>query len=172
MTLPEPNAPAPTIHPAAAALRAPAGHELAGSGALFRTVRESLGLSVRDAAGVLGTDARQVEAWERSWPPIAAVQSLLHLQRALDRLVQAAVDAHEARLAATDECAATVLVRYGTTLSYAASADGRTGLPFVLHGAMIAGVRAELLRLGAEVAVIWDHEVECAASHLAASRLH
>ena len=172
MTLPEPNAPAPMILPAAAALPASAGHGHAGSGALFRTVRESLGLSVRDAAGLLGADPRQVDAWERNWPPIAAVRSLLQLQRALDRLVQAAVDAHEARLAATEECVDAVLVRYGTALSYAASADGRTGLPFALHGAMIARVRAELLRLGAEVAVVWDHEVDRAAPHLATGRLH
>ena len=140
--------------------------------ALFRTVREGLGLSAPAAAQLLGTAPRQIEMWERSLPPVSAVQFLLRLQRTLDWLVQAAVDAHEARFAAAEEPPAAVLVRYATAACYAASADGRSGLPFALHGAMIARVRADLIRLGAEVAVVWDHEVERTASHLAARRLH
>ena len=138
----------------------PVGHaSTSSSGAEFRTLREGLGLTLEVAAELLDAKTRTVSMWERTGPPSGPAMHLRRLHDEVEHRVAEALDNYAIRRLAAGAPVKTRLVRYSTVQRYGSSDAATTGVPYVLPLAGLTRLHAALLRLGAQVEVVWDTEV-------------
>lgn len=128
------------------------------TGAELRTLRDSLGLSAEQVAGMAGVKGRTVQRWEvDDWPvPQDVAELLQRLDALLERAMLGAVDGLQAaqagRGAPQEEV---VLLRYRSAEDLARYRPGMAELPPAVHGALIDRVRLAFARLGVASRIVW-----------------
>jgi hypothetical protein len=125
------------------------------SGALYRTNREALGLSIRAAAQIHNVLERTVRYWESGSADIPhGVFDELH---ALDRRMTDACEMMLEGWRNGDFPSPFVLFRYNDPAAYAASPLAKL-VPFEAQGMMVHRIRQALERAGATVEIRYgDH---------------
>jgi DNA-binding XRE family transcriptional regulator len=123
----------------------------------YRTLRESCGLSVRDAAAFHGVAERTIVHWEtaRNAIPAGAVDELIRLNARIERAVLERVDLYADQRDRHGEPDIVTLTRYRTVEDYTGSRPAGEGLPHACHNALTGRTMTALERIGAKVAVTW-----------------
>lgn len=121
------------------------------TGAELRTIRDSLGLSAEQVAGMAGVRNRTVYRWEvGDWPvPDDVATALRDLDAQIERAAQDAIGR------ATGRADGVVLVRYRDADDLARYRPDMAHLPPCVHGALIDRVRRELENQGVPVRIVW-----------------
>lgn len=119
------------------------------SAAEFKTLRESVGLSLDEAGPGFGVTARTIANWEagKHRIPVSAAETLLYLDRILDQRADAS-----AELALEKRPDRVLLWRY-RTLADLLVAHPDWPWPLGVHEAMLARTRKRLIGAGFEVTI-------------------
>ena len=146
-----------SVSVASQALPAP---DRAGSGADFLTLREALGLTREATAVLLDVREHVVKSWERIGAPLGAMRTLRDLDQQVERQVDSEVEAYATKRMAQGAPIRIRLVRYSTMTAFVGCSAARAGLPHLVHCALLGRLHGALRRMGAEVEIVWDHEVK------------
>lgn len=117
----------------------------------FRTIREALGLSPAQVAGMTGYALRTVQNWDEGTRRVPAIveQRLMEVEAAVEKTVARAVQAVKETAEERGSLPESVcLVRYRTDDDLHRYRPDMAGLPASLHAAMLARVRRELFKMG------------------------
>lgn len=127
------------------------------TGAEYKTLREALGLSAREAARFhrIASD-RTIRHWENGRAPVpaGAADELRTIDAGIDRAVGEATAAYREQ-AGRGPAETVELYRYRDPAVYAASQPGREGLPIGAHGVLVDRARRALEALGVTVAIVY-----------------
>ena len=132
----------------------------AGSGADFLTLREALGLTREATAVLLDVREHVVKTWERVGAPLGAIRTLRDLDQQVEQHVESEVEAYATKRMAHGAPIRIRLVRYSTMAAFVGCSAARAGLPHLVHCALLGRLHGALRRMGAEVEIVWDHEVK------------
>lgn len=117
----------------------------------FRTLREALGLSPAQVAGMTGYALRTVQSFDEGTRriPAAVEVRLLEIEAAVEKVVAGAVQAVKETAEEQGGLPESVcLVRYKTDDDMHRYRPDMAGLPASLHAAMLASLRRELFKMG------------------------
>lgn len=127
------------------------------TGAELRTLRDSLGLSAEQVAGMAGVKGRTVQRWEvDDWPvPQDVAELLQRLDALLERAVLGAVDGLQAAQEGRGAPQEVLLLRYRSAEDLARYRPDMAELPPAVHGALVDRVRLAFARLGVGSRIVW-----------------
>lgn len=118
----------------------------------FRTIREALGLSPAQVAGMTGYALRTVQNWDEGTRRVPAIveQRLMEVEAAIEKTVAVSIP-FISGLGLNSVC----LVRYRTDADLHRYRPDMAGMPASLHAAMLARLRRELFRMGVVSKIVY-----------------
>ncbi len=123
----------------------------------FKTIRESLGVSIRWFGELMGVKLRAAQYWESTRPPPpAAVQQLLSIDNAMNNIVQDdLLTVLKGKSNPEDYPSEVVLVRYRSDDELWRYIKDIKPLPASAHAQILSRTRRELLRHGIAVRIVY-----------------
>lgn len=125
----------------------------------FKTLRESLGLTISTLVKVIDVDERTLRKWEqgKKQPPQGVVDTLEGFDALVNKTVVEIVDKHQASMKNGGQ-QGVVLERFIEAEDLAAAYPAFAGLPTMTFGVVLFRVRQKFIDLGVPVSIIYKKD--------------
>lgn len=125
----------------------------------FKTLRESLGLSISTLVKVIDVDERTLRKWEsgKKQPPQGVVDTLEGFDALVNKTVVEIIDKHQESMRNGGQ-QGVVLERFIEAEDLAAAYPAFAGLPTMTFGVVLFRVRQKFIELGVPVSIIYKKD--------------
>lgn len=122
----------------------------------FKTLRESLGLTISTLVKVIDVDERTLRKWEagKKQPPQGVVDTLVGYDDLVNKTAADIIAQHQESMANGGQ-QGVVLERFVEAEDLAAAYPAFTGLPTMTFGVVLFRVRQKFIELGVPVSIIY-----------------
>lgn len=122
----------------------------------FKTLRESLGLTISTLVKVIDVDERTLRKWEsgKKQPPQGVVDTLVGFDDLVNKTVAEMVNTHQKSMQNGGQ-QGVVLERFVEAEDLAAAYPAFAGLPTMTFGVVLFRVRQKFIDLGVPVSIIY-----------------